>query len=267
MHTNIFLINMYTGDKMIKDIILDFDGTIADSHKIIVPIFNRLADKYGLGKITEDELLFLKGLSIKERCKKFSIPLYKLPQMGLDVKKAYKDYIDYLQPVDGMVELIHHLRDMGYGLSILSSNSSDNIKRFLINYDIDIFDRIYSSASLFGKHFAILRFLHRYNLDKDAVLYIGDEHRDIASCKLVPVRIAAVSWGYDSPALLLKGDPDFIANNPLDILKFIGTQNDDSQSPAPLHKTETLFSSSYKTACGNMNKNTRNKKVQGVLWK
>ncbi len=206
---------------MIKDIILDFDGTIADSGKIVLPIYNLLAAKHGFRRITEDEISFLKLLTIKERCKELNIPLYKLLQMGYDAKKAYKGYIDCLQPVEGMIEVIYKLKEEGYGLSIISSNAASNIKGFLAKNKIDIFHSMSSSAHIFGKHYTISTFLKKHNMNKESVLYIGDEYRDVVSCKMVPIEIIAVSWGYDSPDLLLKGNPDHMAHNPSDILNYI----------------------------------------------
>ena len=46
------------------------------------------------------------------------------------------------------------------------------------------------------------------------MIYVGDELRDIESCKKLGVPIVAVTWGYDSPQLLLSGNPDHIANTP-----------------------------------------------------
>ncbi|MNF15821.1 Pyrophosphatase PpaX [compost metagenome] len=50
---------------------------------------------------------------------------------------------------------------------------------------------------------------------------MGDELRDVQACKRIGVKVAAVTWGYDSVKLLTEAEPDYLCEAPVDILGLI----------------------------------------------
>lgn len=203
---------------MEKTIIFDFDGTIVNSRDLVIKLYNELAEKNNCKKINEIDIKFLSGLSINERCKELGVPLYKIPSFAFEVKKNYKDYLCSLSIKEGIIDVLYKLRENRLRLSVVSSNSQSTILDFVKKNNIDIFDNIYSAKDIFGKHNTINGFLKKFNLDKKDVLYIGDEVRDVISCKKSGIKIIAVTWGYDSKELLSNGNPDFIVDYPSEII-------------------------------------------------
>lgn len=61
---------------MIKYILFDFDGTLADSKSVFVSAWNQLADKHKFKKLHHEDLDVLRKLSIKERGKQLNFPFY-----------------------------------------------------------------------------------------------------------------------------------------------------------------------------------------------
>jgi phosphoglycolate phosphatase len=206
---------------MIKHIIFDFDGTIADSGGLGLLIVNELAKKYHYQQFTMNELREINNIPVKERFKKIGIPLYKIPQMSIDGLIKYRRHVYSLKAYDGIKTLLKNLKNEGLNLSIISSNSVENIKVFLHNNGLEVFDNIVSNNNLFGKHKSIAKYLKDFNLKADEVIYIGDELRDLEACKKTAVKIISVAWGFDSPELLKSGDPDFIAYRPEDIMEIV----------------------------------------------
>ncbi|MTI80433.1 MAG: HAD-IA family hydrolase [Firmicutes bacterium] len=206
---------------MIKHVIFDFDGTIADSKDLAINLYNEVADKHNLTKVKDEDINYFSSLSIIERCKLLNVPLYKIPMLAVELRKNYLESINMLKAFEGIKEVIWELLKEGYQLSIISSNSSDNIKQFLKNNQIDVFTSEYSASSIFGKDKKLSNFIKKYNLDSDEVIYIGDEHRDVDACKKSNVKVIAVTWGFDALELIEKANPDFIANTPKDILDVI----------------------------------------------
>jgi len=209
---------------MIKHVIFDFDGTIVDSISLSIELFNELADKYKFNKIVYNQLDYLRSLSFIERCRAVKVPLYKIPMLGIEITRNYRKIIGELRIFEGVYEVIHWLKEQGLELSIISSNSNENVKAFLKENNIDVFDGIYCSRNLFGKEKIINRFIKKHNLEKDEVIYIGDEYRDIMACKINDVKVIAVSWGYDPPDMLIKAGPDFIVDSPPEIIQFLSSR-------------------------------------------
>jgi phosphoglycolate phosphatase len=208
---------------MSKYCVFDFDGTIADSGIYVLELLNDLSVKYDFKQIRNDDLNNLLRLSIKERCEFLNISLYKLPFLILDLKKQYIKNINSLKIFEKMHEVINKLKEMDINLIILSSNSKENIKKILINNNLDVFNEIYSSSSLYGKNKIIDKLINNNDIDKNDIIYIGDEERDIIACKKNNIKIIAVTWGYDSFYLLNKNNPDYIINKPDEIVKIVSS--------------------------------------------
>ena len=202
-------------------LIFDFDGTIIDSRDFIIQLYNEIAERENYKKIDKLDIIKLSSLSIAERCKTLHIPMYKIPSIALEVGKRYKRDLPALRIKDRVAELLYNLKKEGFRLGILSSNEKSNIMEFLKVNDIDIFESVFSEKNIFGKHHAINKFIKKLNLELKNTIYIGDEVRDIISCKKVSIKVIAVTWGYDSHSFLLENKPDFIANNPEEIVSIV----------------------------------------------
>ena len=203
---------------MLKAVLFDFDGTLADTGHIMFKAYEKLGDKYELPAVNHDEIDQIRALSIRDRFKKAGVPIFKMPAILRETKQVYADHINTAKPFPGSAELLKSIKDRGLLLSIISSNTEKNIISFLTAHKLDYFDHIRTTSSLFGKHRAIKGFLNELRLKPEEAIYIGDELRDIIACKKVPIRVVAVTWGYDHITLLKDAKPDFLAEKPDDIL-------------------------------------------------
>jgi phosphoglycolate phosphatase len=203
---------------MYKCIIFDFDGTLADSRGIFVSVYNQIAIRHHYRQIDADGLDYLRTLSIRERCKFLKVPLYRIPFLASEFLGMYRNVLDQLRLFEGIGELIALLFEQGFEVAIISSNTERNIRECLAINHIQSIDKIYCSTSLFGKDKLIRRFLKKYGWSSEQVLYVGDEVRDIESCKATGVRIAWVDWGYDSRETAMLSHPDYVISAPKQIL-------------------------------------------------
>jgi phosphoglycolate phosphatase len=210
---------------MIKNVIFDFNGTIADTKSFVIDIFNTLADKYHFKQMKPEDIEYLSTLSIMERIRLLRVPIYRIPKFRKEYKEIYRSNMGQLKTIIGIPELLEQLKHEGYKLAILSSHSAVNIKRFLANNNLDLFDCIYSSKDWFGKHRTFRKFLREQGLDSSDVIYLGDEYRDMLACRKADVPGCAVAWGYDSIDLMLKADPVYVANSPQDVVEIIRSMN------------------------------------------
>ncbi|MCX8129504.1 MAG: HAD-IA family hydrolase [Clostridia bacterium] len=204
---------------MIKNLIFDFDGTIVNSKDLVIHLYNELAYENNYKKLSSSDIEYLINLPISERIKLLDIPIHKIPSLLFEVLNKYRKHIHSLHTADGIVDLLYALKAKGFRLGIISSNAAGTIREFLKKNDMDMFENIYSAKNVFGKHYAINSFMKKYRLEKEETFYVGDEIRDIISCKKSGVPIIAVTWGYDSRELLSGGNPDFIADHPAEILR------------------------------------------------
>ena len=200
---------------MIKTIIFDFDGTIADTFSITLKCGNKLCEEFNTKKVKDSKSLRDKSMRriVTEDMK---LPFYKLPSYVKKIKLLLNREIDNIPLFEGILKTIEALKKK-YKIMILTSNSKENIKHILNKENLKV-DSIFSDSSIFGKHKVIKKLLKEYNLEKEEIIYVGDEIRDIEACKKIGVKIISVTWGYNSKESLEKENPDYLVDKPKELL-------------------------------------------------
>ena len=214
----------------LKVIIFDFDGTIADTYNAIVEITNGLSLEFGYQPVEASELVQLKNMSSQEIIKQSKLSIFKIPFLLKRVKEDLTEKIGQLKPIFGIESSLLELMQQGYRLGIITSNSQENVVTFLNNNGLSsLFDFIYSGTTLFGKHRVIQKALKQHQITADSVLYVGDETRDIIAAQKSKIKMVAVSWGFNSALVLSQYHPDFLIEQPLELLKVVDSLAQPSQ--------------------------------------
>jgi phosphoglycolate phosphatase-like HAD superfamily hydrolase len=207
---------------MIKLIIFDFDGTLADSLEIIFHIINNLASEFDYHPSSYSEINQLKKLTDCQIIKQSGIALYKIPFLVRRLRIELKQELLNIALFPGIQEAIRELHQQGYQLGIITYNSRENVRRVLENHGLhDAFDFIYNTPTIIGKHQVIRKLLKEKNLSPAHVVVVGDEIRDIVGAKKAKTRAIAVSWGFDDRELLVTNQPDVIIDHPQEILPLV----------------------------------------------
>jgi HAD superfamily hydrolase (TIGR01549 family) len=202
---------------MIKAFVFDFDGTLADSFLVIANIFNSLSKKYGFEKITNPN--YYRDRSSLELANLLGISKLKLPFLVNDVRSEFKSKLGSVALSDGIREMLDALIKSGYTLGILTSNSKDNITEYLQKNNLEYFSFMHCGISLLGKAYAMKKMLKENGLVYSEVIYVGDEVRDIIAARKCRIKSVAVTWGFNSRAMLAESSPDFIIDKPEELLR------------------------------------------------
>lgn len=148
---------------MIKYVIFDFDGTLADSREVFISVYNQIATKHNYRQIKPDGLDYLRSLSVKDRCRYLKVPLYCIPFLASEFLSHYKNALAQVRLFDGIADLLTVLHNNGFQVAIISSNAERNISDLLSAHNIHTINKIYCSTSLFGKDKLIKGFLKKYS--------------------------------------------------------------------------------------------------------
>lgn len=206
---------------MIKLVLFDFDGTIADSFESFLGIIDVITSKHNLPKITKKEIPELRRESARVLVKRLKVPFYKIPFIARDMKKLQGEQVLALKPFTGIPETLKELKNKDIKLGIATSNGKENVEAFLNNNHLLIFDYLYCDIGMFGKSSVIKKILKTHKLSEQEVLYVGDEIRDIEASRKAGIKIAAVTWGFNSKEGLEINNPDYIINSPKELSKLL----------------------------------------------
>ncbi len=210
---------------MIRLILFDFDGTIADSFENFLRIIDVMSSKYGLPQISPEEIPELRKESARNLIKKLKVPIYKIPFIARDMKKLQRDQISTLKPFKEFPNILMELKSKNIKLGIATSNGKANVELFLKNNNLELFDYMYCDIGMFGKSSVIKKILKEHKLGTTEVLYVGDEIRDIEASHKAGIKIAAATWGFNSKEGLMKHAPDYLINKPSELLALLKSKN------------------------------------------
>lgn len=200
-------------------VILDFDGTIADSFDEVLAFFCKEIGR-DPSSISLEERAQLRGLSMRDLAVKVGIPSWRLPLTYFRGKAKLAKRMELVQPFDGMVEVIADLHKQNYQLFIISSNSTRNINRFLVHHGLSgYFNGIYGNAGWFGKGNILKKTIKKHVLKPETTVYVGDEVRDLIGAKIANMPSVAVSWGFGSEPQLLEQGPTILVRKPVELQK------------------------------------------------
>ena len=201
-----------------KVLVFDFDGTVADTRTLALRILNELSKEYHFRALPESDLHEARNMTTQKLIRHLGIARWRIPKIARRGLLKFQEQIDRVEPILHMPAILQQLRERGFHLGIVTSNSEANVTAFLKHHQINCFEFLRSSSKLFGKSREIRRLIKEYRLAPEDIIYIGDETRDIEATRASAIRIAAVTWGYNSADILRSMHPDFLFDCPEQLL-------------------------------------------------
>ncbi|MCK9557279.1 MAG: HAD-IA family hydrolase [Candidatus Cloacimonetes bacterium] len=199
-------------------LLFDFDGTIADSIHLLLKIAHIVAPRFGLKQMNDEDFTKIRSMTIPQAIRYLRIPIYKIPRLISMALVEYRHLVHELEPYEGIREMLEELRSMGCEMALLSSNSSENLRHFLEQHKLNYFNWVEGTSGILNKHNSIKKQIRKHALSKNKLIYVGDEIRDIVAARKSGLRIISVSWGFHTTDLLAGRDPDYLVDNPTQIV-------------------------------------------------
>ncbi len=195
-------------------VIFDFDGTLANTLDLVARIYNENAHNYGALQIDMKDYNEYRKLGYKKAMKKINIRWTVLPRLVLFVSREMKKHMGEVKPYDGVVEVLTDIQKQGISIGVLTSNDGALVHEYLENNNFPVFDFIVSEKTMFGKEKALKRIMKRHGLQRERVVYVGDEPRDITACNKAGIKVIGVTWGVGGREGLAHTPPDWLVDTP-----------------------------------------------------
>lgn len=196
-------------------LVFDFDGTLADTLDMVLTLYNRIAPSYGCKPAGEEIRHKILVEPYSALLKAYGVTSLKLAALMVRIRSEMGRQLAEVKVVEGIKEAMLELKQQGFTLGVLTSNSRKNVSAFMEHNGMTaLFDFIYSGKNLFGKDKVMAQMLAKEGLSKAQVIYVGDEIRDIEASKIVGLKVIAVTWGLYSKGALEAMKPDAVAETP-----------------------------------------------------
>ena len=185
-----------------KIIILDFDGTLGDTTKVIIRTMHATIKEMGLPERTDAECATMIGPRLIE------IPPLLFPGLDVDCdlyadtyRKNFKIYNTdgAVEVYPNVLETLKALKDRGYILTIASSRSNSTLIAYVKALGIDetISFVIGAEDVKAGKPDpeAVQKTLEKFNLKPEEAIVVGDTMYDVQMGLNAGTRTCAVTYG------------------------------------------------------------------------
>ncbi len=124
-----------------------------------------------------------------------------------------------MKPFDAVRPVLRELKK-NHPLVVISSNDTPTINEALRLYDFEgIFDDVLGSDFMLSKKEKILYVIKKYSVGLEDIYYIGDTTGDIKEGKQAGVQTVGVTWGWHGKEMMASAQPDYLFDNPVDLLQ------------------------------------------------
>ena len=203
-----------------KLIILDFDGTLADTRGLIVKTMQQTLDALGLESCTDEQCAAMIGLPLKQA---FTDLLPMDDAMGDRCAETYRRLFNennaiYTVPAfPNVLETLHQLHEQGYTLTIASSRSHRSLMEFVedmhldevIPYVLGVDD--VKQAKPHPE--PVLKTLEPFGCKPEDAWVVGDTWYDIEMGRRAGVRTCGVTYGNGSREELIRAGADVLVDD------------------------------------------------------
>ena len=202
---------------MYKNLIFDFDSTIADSKECSIVATQKSFKERGLEEPTVNLIEYYMGIPIEKSFSLMSsvdLDDHQLEALIKTFRQNYKEVeSSYLKLYKHMTEQLQSL-SKDKQLFVVSSKKTDVLIRNLEILDIDhLFTEVIGSDKV--NHYkpspdGINYILNKYQLENEETIYIGDAIFDMQMANSAKVASCAVTWGTHSIEELKSENPTYI---------------------------------------------------------
>ena len=207
-------------------VLFDLDGTITDSSKGIINSILYALDKMGKKEDDIERLRTYIGPSLKDTFQKNYFSSDKDCQQAIIFYREYYAKKGMFQNIlyVGILDVLQKIKSRGGVIALATAKPSYFAKKILKHFEIsDYFDSIVGShlrGTRTNKSDIIFEVLDQLGFPESQDIYmVGDRKYDILGGKNHDLKTIGVEYGYGTYRELLKVNPDFIVQTPLQILE------------------------------------------------
>jgi len=210
---------------MIKAVLFDFDGTLADTNPLIIRTFEEtFASMLPDRPLTKEEILDCVGPTLEQTgIKYFSERSTEFVEAYRELNSLYHD--DMIEVYPGIEEMLERLHKKGLKLAVVSSKKRDFVIRGLKQTNLfEYFDYIVAADDVehpkpHTEPFDIV--MEEYGATPNECLMVGDNSHDIDGARNAGIKSIAVGWAFKGIEYVKSLKPDYIVNDAIEIVEIV----------------------------------------------
>ncbi|MCS6907263.1 MAG: HAD family hydrolase [Anaerolineales bacterium] len=204
-----------------RTVIFDFDGVLTDTLPEMLRFSDQVCAELGYQlTTTPEDIRGLSHMSFDQLARRLGIAEALVPQYVQKILQRFEESPITFSPIKGMEEVIRELSADSV-LAIVSGNLRQVIRRFLEKYHLaQYFWRIEGIDQIGSKQEKILKIRQQIPLSLPTFM-VGDAASDVLAAKEAGAVSVAVAWGHQDLEKLRQAQPDFLVENPQELIRLL----------------------------------------------
>jgi len=198
-------------------IAFDWDGTLFDSTAIIVRSIQEAVRDLGYPAPTPEAAAWVIGMDLSQALAHAApeVPPEKYAELSLRYRYHYLQHQDDLSLFDGILPMLHDLRQQGYRLAVATGKSRRGLNHVLCQVQLlGMFESSRTADETAGKPHPLMlqELMAECDVAPKRLLMIGDTTHDLAMARAAGCPSIGVTWGAHNPAEFAAFSPLYVAN-------------------------------------------------------
>lgn len=205
--------------------LFDLDGTLIDTHELILASFMHTLERHCPGKYTREDVIRYMGEPLIDQMRRFD------PNQADEMVHTYREHNiqhhdEYASAFPGVVDTLRRLSAAGVKLGVVTNKQRKTAEMGLRLLGVD---KLMQTVICFGETEKakphpdpVLTAMKRLHGKPDRTLMVGDSKYDLMAGKRAGVASALVGWSMHDPAELHALEPDYVLDSPEDLLRLAG---------------------------------------------
>lgn len=211
-----------------RNIIFDFDGTLADTHLAIVKTFQETCRQMGWRVLSDAEVSATIGLELRDG---FRAGIPELTDAETDEAAVLyrRIFMDIAQPItvafQGVVDALSELRQAGCRLAVATSRSHHSLELLADQIGVSQFFELLYGAEEVQNHKPApdlaLKILHDMDVPAEETLVVGDASYDLLMGRGAGCDVCGVTWGNQSREKLGSVNPEYLVDDIRELVNIV----------------------------------------------
>jgi HAD superfamily hydrolase (TIGR01549 family) len=222
---------------MVRAVIFDIDGTLTDTN----PVFLKALQKAYAEWSGEEKPLhffhFSLGIPSPETMKILNIPEGQRVQFRDRWQGLIREFMLEARLFPGILEVLEQLTRMNLPLALVTSKIREEMHYEFDNFGINHFFAVTVCADDVPHPKpapdSLLLALQKLSVPREQAIFVGESIYDIRAAKNAGVRFAFARWGALAPQDILTLGPDYILEEPIDLIELLAAENTKNPRVSP----------------------------------
>ena len=216
---------------MYKACIFDLDGTLTDTLESLKYSVNTVLRELNLGQVDDEQCKAFLGSGARHFVAKSleasGDPERHLIEQAMEAYgRIFKENCNYkVAPYDGIVELLHWLREQGVQLAVLSNKphiqTQDVVSTF---FEKGMFAFVQGQKEGIPRKpdpTVVFQIMEQLGVSADECLYIGDSDIDMQTGNAAGVTTIGVTWGFRTKKVLVENGAHYTIDKPEELMTIV----------------------------------------------